>query len=185
MPSTGAACVVRLDGESTPAARLWRAFAAYVEPQMKRIRFSLTSMFLVTTIVALVIALAYSRFEVAQLSKELNSIVPLREMEIIAQIERTTADAKMPVTVKSTMYTGNNYLIGFEYFDPKTGARTASSFILRFENNGRHVGAIRDDPFLSLEPDEFGERGLNITVIDPRFSQFAERHDRRKNVQAH
>ncbi len=46
---------------------------------MKRIRFSLTSMFVVTTIVGLVVALAYSRFEVAQLSRELSNVVPLRE----------------------------------------------------------------------------------------------------------
>ena len=151
---------------------------------MKRIRFSLSSMFLVTTIVALVIALAYSRFEVAQLTKELNSVVPLREMEIASQIERATADAEMPVTVKSTMYSGNTYLIGFEYFDPKTGARTSSSFKLRYENNGRHVGVIRDDPFLSPEPDEHGERGLRITVIDPLFSQIAEKHDGSKRPKA-
>ena len=151
---------------------------------MKRIRFSLTSMFLVTTIVALVIALAYSRFEVAQLSRELNNVVPLREMEIMSQIERATADAKMPVTVNRTMYTGNTYLIGFEYFDPKTGARTSSSFKLRYENNGRHVGVIRDDPFLSPEPDEHGERGLRITVIDPLFSPVAEMYDRSKKPTA-
>ena len=148
---------------------------------MKRVRFSLTSMFLLTTIVALVIALAYSRFEVAQLTRELNSVVPMREMEVASQIERATADAKMPVTVKSTMYSANTYLIEFEYFDPKTGTRTTSSFKLRYENNGRLVGVIRDDPFLSPEPDEHGERGLRITVIDPPFSQTAKEHDRSKN----
>ena len=147
---------------------------------MKRIRFSLTSMFLVTAIVALVIALAYSRYEVAQLTKEFNSVVPLREIEIASQIERATADARMPVTVTSSMYTGNTYVIGFEYFDPKTGARRNSSFKLRYEKNGRHVGVIRDDPFLSPEPDEHGERGLRITVIDPLFAPVAEMYDRRK-----
>ncbi len=105
-------------------------------------------------------------------------------MEIMSQIERATADAKMPVTVNRTMYTGNTYLIGFEYFDPKTGARTSSSFKLRYENNGRHVGVIRDDPFLSPEPDEHGERGLRITVIDPLFSPVAEMYDRRKKPKA-
>jgi hypothetical protein len=138
-------------------------------------------MFLLTTVVALVIALAYSRFEVAQLTKELDSVVPLREMEIASQIERATADAKMPVTVQSTMYSGNTYLIGFEYFDPKSGTRTSSSFKLRYEDNGRHVGVIRDDPFLSPKPDEHGERGLRITVIDPLFSQIAKEHDGSKN----
>jgi hypothetical protein len=138
-------------------------------------------MFLLTTVVALVIALAYSRFEVAQLTRELKSVVPLREMEIASQIERATADAKMPVTVQSTMYSGNTYLIGFEYFDPKSGTRTSSSFKLRYEDNGRHVGVIRDDPFLSPKPDEHGERGLRITVIDPLFSQIAKEHDGSKN----
>lgn len=151
---------------------------------MKRIRFSLASMFLVTTVVALLIALACSRFEVAQLTRELNSVVPLREIELASQIERATADAKTPVAVKSTMYTGSTYLIVFEYFDPKTGTRTSSSFILRYENNGRYVGVIRDDPFLSPEPDEHGERGLHITVIDPLFPQIAEEHDGDKSSKA-
>lgn len=149
---------------------------------MKRIRLSLMSMFLLTAIVALVIALAYSRFEIAQLSKELNSVAPLRAMEIAAQIERETAAAEMPVTVISTMYSGNTYLIGFEYFDPVTGARTASSFKLRYEQNGRHVGAIRDDPFLSPEPDETGERGLRIIVVDPLFKELAKEHDEKTEL---
>jgi hypothetical protein len=147
---------------------------------MKRIRFSLSSIFLFTTIVALVTALAYSRFEVAQLTRELKNVVPLREMEVISQIEQATADAKMPVTVVNMKYFGNTYLIGFEYFDPKNGARISSSFKLHYEKNGRHVGFIRDDAFLSTEPDERGERGLCITVIDPRFSAVAEMYDRRK-----
>lgn len=122
-------------------------------------------------------ALTCALLEVAQLSKELKSVVPLRAMEIAAQIERQTAAAKMPVTVIDTTYTGNTYLIGFEYFDSKTGTRTTSSFKLRYEENGRHVGAIRDDSFLSHEPDSQGERGLRITVIDPLYSEIAKAHD--------
>lgn len=98
------------------------------------------------------------------------------KMEIAGQIERQTAAAKTPVTVSSTTYSGSTYLIGFEYFDPETGARTTSSFKLRYEENGRHVGAIRDDPFLSPEPDADGERGLRITVVDPLFSEIAKAH---------
>ncbi len=113
---------------------------------MNRIRLSLANMFLITALVALTIALIYSRLEILQLTRELKNVVPLREMEIAAQIERQTAAAKIPVTVTSTMYSGNTYLIGFEYFDPSTGTRTPSSFKLRYELNGRHVGAIRDVP---------------------------------------
>ncbi|MEO8268732.1 MAG: hypothetical protein ABI557_03365 [Aureliella sp.] len=144
---------------------------------MKRIRLSLTSMFVLTAFVALAIALIYSRLEIAQLTKELKSVVPIRAIEIAAQIERQTAAAKMPITVSGTMYTGNTYLITFEYFDPKTGTRKTSTFKLRYEHNGRHVGVIIDDPFLSPEPDEGGERGLRITVIDPLFAELAKEHD--------
>ena len=84
--------------------------------------------YLVTTIVALVIALAYSRFEVAQLTKELDSVVPLRELEIASQIERATADAKMPVTVKSTMYP-------FLYQSKKEGVRRTGSHTQRRPNS--------------------------------------------------
>ena len=94
---------------------------------MKRFRLSLTSMFLLTAIVALAVALTYARLEIAQLSKELKSVVPLREMEIAAQIERQTAAAKMPVNVIGSTYTGNTYLIEFEYFDSKTGIRAVES----------------------------------------------------------
>ncbi|QDV26968.1 hypothetical protein [Aureliella helgolandensis] len=144
---------------------------------MTRIRLSLASIFWLTATVALAIALIYSRVEISQLTRELRNVVPLREMEIAAQIERQTSAVKLPVSITSTMYSGNTYLIEFEYFDPLTGTRTPSSFKLRYEQNGRHVGAIRDDPFLSPQPDEGGERGLRITVIDPLFAELANEYD--------
>lgn len=144
---------------------------------MARIRLSLASIFWLTATVALAIALIYSRVEISQLTKELRNVVPLREMEIAAQIERQTAAAKIPVTVTSSMYSGNTYLIGFEYFDPSTGARSSSSFKLRYDQNGRHIGAIRDAPFLSAQPDDGGERGLRITVVDPLFAEIANDYD--------
>jgi len=144
---------------------------------MKRIRFSLASMLLLTAIVALTITLIYSRLEISQLTKELRNVVPLREIEVGAQIERQTAVAKIPVSITSYMYTGSTYHIGFEYFDPLTGARTPSSFLLRYDKKGRHVGVIRDALFLSPQPDEGGERGLRIAVIDPLYAELVKEYD--------
>jgi hypothetical protein len=145
--------------------------------KMKRIRFSLANLLLLTAIVALTIALVYSRLEISKLTSELENVIPLREIEVYAQIERQTAAAKTPVVVTSSTYTGSTYLINFEYFDSTTGARTGSSFLLRYEKNGRHVGVIRDASFLSPQPDESGERGLRITVVDPLYAEIASEYD--------
>lgn len=144
---------------------------------MKRIRFSLANLLLLTAIVALTIALVYSRLEISKLTSELENVIPLREIEVYAQIERQTAAAKTPVVVTSSTYTGSTYLINFEYFDSTTGARTGSWFLLRYEKNGRHVGVIRDASFLSPQPDESGERGLRITVVDPLYAEIASEYD--------
>ncbi len=141
---------------------------------MARLRISLTSLFVLTAIAALVVALCFSRFEVsrlnqenAELNSELNTNLPIRSLEIKAQIEQQTAAAKMPVTVISSGYTGSAYLVGFSYFDPQTGVSKSSSFTLRYNQKGRFVGSIRDAPFLQSQADEDGERGLLQLLHSP------------------
>ncbi|TWT79719.1 hypothetical protein CA13_11260 [Planctomycetes bacterium CA13] len=52
------------------------------------------------------------------------------------------------------------------YVDPKDGNPTSGTIKLRHERDGRYRGVIRNEPFLKMEPDENGERGLIITVVD-------------------
>ncbi len=151
---------------------------------MARLRISLTSLFMLTAISALAVALCYSRYEVsrlheqiAKLNRELDSKLPLRFLEIKAQIEQQCADAKTPVTVISSGYSGSAYLVGFAYFEPQTGVSKNSSFTLRYNQKGRFVGAIRDAPFLQAQPDEDGECGLKISVVDPDHALTAAEYD--------
>ena len=111
------------------------------------------------------------------MNAELDHIVPLRELEIKAQLERQTAEAGMPVTMTGSTYSGNSYLITFEYFEPESGLRSNSVFTLRYDGKGHHVGAIRDDAFLSEKPDASGERGMKVSVIDPLFADIAKEAD--------
>jgi hypothetical protein len=118
-------------------------------------------------VVALSVALALSQSELAQLEQEMESVLPLRGLDVAAQVERVTAAAGVPAEVDSILYSGKTYLIRYAYFDPESGTKRGSSFKLRYEGKGEFVGVIRAAPYLKPKPDAQGERGLKITVTDP------------------
>ncbi|TWU10329.1 hypothetical protein Pla52o_57030 [Novipirellula galeiformis] len=133
---------------------------------MKPFRISLSTLFLLVAIAALTIALLQSRLRTAHLEAEINSLTPLRELDIAAQVEAATAAVGVPATVNSLAYdpAGPTYLVSYAYHAPDTGARQTSSFLLTYQGDGKYSGHLRTEPYLREEPDEKGERGMPVVV---------------------
>lgn len=135
---------------------------------MKRFRISLSTVLLLTAVAALTIGLVQSRLQTTRLESEIQSLTPLRELDIVAQVEAATASIGIPAVVESLAYNGNGptYLVSYAYQDPDSGARKTSSFLLTHEGDGRYSGHLRTGPYVRDEPDEDGEWGTEIVVWD-------------------
>ncbi|GAA5507732.1 hypothetical protein [Novipirellula caenicola] len=125
-------------------------------------------MLMLVAVTALSIALVQSRLQVTRLENELNSLTPLRELDIAAQVEKATAEIGIPATVEKLAYnpSGPTYLVSYAYHAPDTGARQTSTFLLTHRGDGEYSGHLRTGPYLRQEPDQRGERGTPVTIWD-------------------
>jgi len=135
---------------------------------MKSFRISLSTALLLTAVVALCIALVQARAHIARLESEIGSLIPLRTLDIIAQVEAATESAGAPAMVELLAFSGNGptYRVAFTYLDANTGTPKSSSFILTHKGDGRYSGHLRTGPYLRNEPDEKGEWGTEVVVWD-------------------
>ncbi|MBB3210738.1 hypothetical protein FHS27_006586 [Rhodopirellula rubra] len=135
---------------------------------MKIPRYTISTVLLLSAIAALGIALVQSQMRTASLQKEINSLTPLRELDIAAQVEDATAESGVPATVQSLAFdpTGPTYLVSYAYHAPDSGTPQTSSFLLTYKGDGKYVGHMRTGPYLDAEPDENGEFGTAIVVWD-------------------
>jgi len=146
---------------------------------MKSFRFTISTVLLLAVVTALSIALVQSRMRSTSLEQEINSLTPLRELDIAAQVENATADIGAPATVQSLAYdpTGPTYLVSYAYHAPDSGVRQTSSFLLTYRGRGKYVGHLRTGPYLREEPDVAGERGTTIVVWDREIRAVLEADD--------
>lgn len=135
---------------------------------MKSFRFTISTVLLLAAVAALSIALVQSRIHTTSLEEEIQSLSPIREFDIAAQVEEATAEVGVPATVQSLAYdpTGPTYLVSYAYHAPDSGARQTSSFLLTYRGDGKYAGHLRAGPYLRDEPDESGERGTQVIVWD-------------------
>jgi len=146
---------------------------------MKSFRFTISTVLLLAAVAALSIALVQSRMRTTSLEQEINSLTPLRELDIAAQVENATADIGVPATVQSLAYdpTGPTYLVSYAYHAPDSGARQTSSFLLTYRSDGKYVGHLRTGPYLREKPDVTGERGTTIVVWNREIRAVLEADD--------
>ncbi|WP_442509502.1 hypothetical protein SH528x_001078 [Novipirellula sp. SH528] len=71
---------------------------------MKSFRFTISTMLQLVAVAALSVALVQSRMHVSSLENEINSLSPLRELDIAAQVEKATAGIGVPATVHLTAH---------------------------------------------------------------------------------
>lgn len=135
---------------------------------MKFPRYTISTTLLVAAVTALVIALVQSRMRVAYLEKEINSLTPLRELDIAAQVEDATAKFGVPATVQSLAFdpSGPTYLVSYAFHAADADALQTSTFLLTYKGGGKYAGHIRAGPYLRAEPDGNGERGTRVVVWD-------------------
>lgn len=143
---------------------------------MKLMRYTISALLLLTAVTALSIALVHARIRVASLEKEVNSLSPLRELDIVAQVEDATAEFGVPATVQSLAFdpTGPTYLVSYAYHAPDSGALQTSTFLLTYKGDGKYAGHIRTGPYLRAEPDGNGERGTQVVVWDRKITDLLD-----------
>src|SRR6056297_2568779 len=135
---------------------------------MKSFRFTISTILLLAAVTALGLALVQSRMRTASLEKEINSLSPLRELDIAAQVEEATAEVGVPATVQSLTYdpTGPTYLVSYAFHATDSGMAQTSSFLLTYKGDGKYAGHLRAGPYFRDEPDETGEHGTPVVVWD-------------------
>ena len=105
---------------------------------MKSNRFSLFALFAALAFACLAIALVASRLEIARLKSELSRALPIREIDIVVQVEKATAKIGLPVNTTEIVYdqSGGTYLVAFTYFDPPDGIKKTGSVKLTSQGGG-------------------------------------------------
>ena len=129
-------------------------------------KYSIRNLLTATVFVCLVIALFVSRLEISRLNVELSRAMPIREIEILSQVEEQAAKMGVPVEATEVLFdqTTETYVVVFRYTHPIDRVQGGGKLTLSKRNAGQFAGYFRAEPFLKDKPDDNGELGRMVTV---------------------